>query len=385
MTIGIIGGEVLRIDNGQGIAVTFLDIGVILFVIGSVIIGLIQRKTINFFQQKYLWWFVGIGVISLVLNIIQLTYYQFVVSLLYALRFLFYTVGVALGVQLLDKKLKSYLPYFLFGTSTFLALLGFVQYAFYPALRNLYYLGWDEHLYRIFSTFLDPNFMGLFFVCGLLLGIHLFANTRDVKQKIIIGICVLFITVALFLTYSRGSYIAAIVGIGIALWRMGQRKIILGVMALIFVGIIVLQLFSPHSEGTKLLRTASVNARLFSVKEVTTIIAHHPFLGVGFDAYRYAQQKEGFLTKNGDTTHSGAGTDNSFLFVFATTGIVGLIAYIVMTYNILKFSFASKTIIDRTIFASYIALIIGSFFVNALFYPFLLVWLWVLVGCSKLV
>ena len=39
--------------------------------------------------------------------------------------------------------------------------LGFVQYFFYLGLRNLYYLGWDEHLSFIFQL-LDPNFAGAF-------------------------------------------------------------------------------------------------------------------------------------------------------------------------------------------------------------------------------
>ena len=49
-------------------------------------------------------------------------------------------------------------------SGSLIVLLGFIQLMFYPALRNLYYLGWDEHLYRMFSTFLDPNFAGAFFV-----------------------------------------------------------------------------------------------------------------------------------------------------------------------------------------------------------------------------
>lgn len=103
-------------------------------------------------------------------------------------------------------------------------------------------------------------------------------------------------------------------------------------------------------------------------------------MGVGFDAYRYAQSKEGFLKENVGTSHSGAGTDNSFLFVFATTGVVGLLIYLFATYKLLKASYKKSTLPSRVLFASYMALMVGSFFVNALFYPFLLIWLWILMG-----
>lgn len=380
LLFGLIGGEVLRLDNGQSIAITFLDSIVGIFVLASFFIAMLQQKKLHFSRQEYLLWFIVFGVISLLLHMGNFSLYQFLVALLYAIRFLFYTIGILISVTLLDTKFKKIIPYFLFGTSIVLSLFGLLQYFYYPALRNLYYAGWDEHLYRLFSTFLDPNFIGLFFVCGLLLGIHLFVQEKTLPRKIFLSSGITLTMLTLFLTYSRGAYIAALVGVSVTLWRMGYRKLIFAVTGLIVVGVIGLELLSPRSEGTKLLRTASVDARLDSVRQAGIIIVHDPFMGVGFDAYRYAQQKEGFLTKNIVTTHSGAGTDNSFLFVFATTGIAGLLAYFMMTYNVLKLSFVSKTPIGHALFATYLALIVGSFFVNALFYPFLLVWAWVLLG-----
>jgi len=225
--------------------------------------------------------------------------------------------------------------------------------------------------------------MGLFYVCGIILGIYLFLEkfkNGNPWGQIILGVATLLNLLALVLTYSRGSYVAFLVALCVILWRSGYKKFIVAAFGVLVVFIIAVELVSPRSEGTKLLRTASIHDRLVSLEQVATIISHHPFLGVGFDAYRYAQEREGFLLSRADTTHSGAGTDNSFLFVFATTGIAGLVAYLLMTYNILKVSYISKTVAGKTLFSSYIALIVGSFFVNALFYPFLLVWVWMLIA-----
>lgn len=385
--IGFIGGEVLRFDNGEGVAITFFDISVILFVGLTLLVHIFQKKKIIIsLFQKYALWFVGIGLVSLLLHIPQLTYYQLLVSFLYAIRFIVYTIGIAWSVELLDVKFKKLIPYLLLGASTLLSLLGFTQYLLYPALRNLYYAGWDEHLYRIFSTFLDPNFMGLFYIFGLILGIYMLLEKWKRSSTLVkagFSLVTFLNLIALFLTYSRGAYLAFLVAFCVILSRSGFKKFIFiafGILVLLLIGI---ELISPRSEGTKLFRTASIRDRVISLQSVTTIIAHNPFLGVGFDAYRYAQQKEGLLKANSDTTHSGAGTDNSFLFVFATTGVAGFLAYILMTFQLLKVSYVQKTSIGKTIFASYIALIIGSFFVNALFYPFLLVWVWMLLGITS--
>lgn len=386
LLVGLISGEVLRFDNGKGFAITFFDITVILFVGVSFLINLFQRNSLAITKvHKFALWFVGIGLVSLLLQVFQLTPYQTIVATLYAVRFLVYTLGISWSVQLFDEKFKKRLPYLLLGSSTVLAFLGLLQYVFYPYLRNLYYAGWDPHLYRVFATFLDPNFIGLFYVCGIILGIYLlFEKSRHGFRlyQAGLGLVTLINICALFLTYSRGAYMAFLIGLCIMLWRSGYKKFILAALGMMILLVIGVELVSPHSEGTKLFRTASIRDRTISLQQVTTIISHHPFLGVGFDAYRYAQEREGFLTTKVDTTHSGAGTDNSFLFAFATTGIAGLLAYLLMTYNILKTSYKSKTVVGRTLFASYIAFIIGSFFINALFYPFILILIWTFEGLT---
>ncbi len=49
----------------------------------------------------------------------------------------------------------------LYAVGVGLGVLGLMQFILYPDLRNLYYLGWDPHYYRVFSTLLDPNFAGI--------------------------------------------------------------------------------------------------------------------------------------------------------------------------------------------------------------------------------
>jgi O-antigen ligase len=83
-------------------------------------------------------------------------------------------------------------------------------------------------------------------------------------------------------------------------------------------------------------------------------------------------------------SHADSGTDNSYLFILATTGIVGLIVYIGflrslfhMSWNVYK---EKRSIFAIVFIASLSSVLIDSLFINSLFYPFIIVWLWMLVG-----
>ncbi len=106
------------------------------------------------------------------------------------------------------------------------------------------------------------------------------------------------------------------------------------------------------------------------------------WLGVGFNAFRFTQRDYGFISLDDwQNTNAGAGTDNSFLFVLATTGIFGLIFFV---YFWLKASWLSFKIKDNTsgriLFSSLILIVLSSMAVNSLFYPWILIWLLILMA-----
>src|SRR5690606_35834701 len=104
-----------------------------------------------------------IAFISLLINLFWLTGMEFLISLSYLLRLNVYMSLLFIGIFNFNKLQPSLLKKAFIASSFTVVFLGFIQYFFYNDLRNLYYLGWDDHLYRMFSTFLDPNFVGLFF------------------------------------------------------------------------------------------------------------------------------------------------------------------------------------------------------------------------------
>ena len=163
----------------------------------------------------------------------------------------------------------------------------------------------------------------------------------------------------------------------------------------IFIALLVLGVFilpkNLGSAGVELWRTASVFARSDAAVQAATIFLDHPVFGIGFDTYRYAQKQYRFAAgKNWEVSHSGGGTDSSILFVLVTTGVVGLVAYgylwtqiirrMYMLYNTDK----KSRVLSIIILASICAMFVNSLFINSLFYPYVMFWLWSLLGLVEL-
>ncbi len=314
------------------------------------------------------------ALLSLLVNFFNFSSREILVASLYLLRWIFYA-GIYLVVY--DLVFYRFIKTSTIKTSLILmgaaaAVFGLVQYFIYPDLGNLAYLGWDPHKYRVFGTFFDPAFLGLILVLSLIL---LYKNFWAPRM----AAAILFITcyLALALTYSRSSYLAFIAGMGVISWLKNSPKIFLFSFLLIL-GTLVLLPRPAGSEGVKMEREESIFGRIKNWQESLIIFKDKPVFGVGFDTYRYVQKNHGFISLNNwQVSHSGAGADSSLLLVLATTGILGFLAYVYLLYRIYR-SFKKEVVI----LACLGAVLIHAWFSNSLFYPWIMLWLWILVGAS---
>lgn len=367
-------GEISRINFQNGIAFTFLDIGIFFLVIFWLFGHILKRKEFNYDQfLPAILFFIFPAILSLLVNFNTLNFSNFLVPSLYLIRWIFYALVLFITAEF-DNKFKQKISVLMLISGFLIIIGGFVQYFFYPNLRNLYYAGWDEHLYRLFSSFLDPNFVGAFLALYLLFVLNLFFESKDRAQFTIL---ILLSFLAIILTFSRAAFIMLFVGVLVLSLLKNQRRFATGFFIVSILFLILLLKFPLKSEGTNLLRIASGQARFDSIKNAIIIFKDHPIFGVGFNAYRYAQKRYNFIDKNWQLIHSGAGTDNSFLFVLATTGIIGFFAYLYMWIKIVKFSKSDIFI------SSLLALFVNSLFVNSLFYTFIIFWIWILLGIRK--
>lgn len=323
--------------------------------------------------------FVITATLSILINVGNLPMSEIFIASLYLVRWIAYA-GLYFVVSDFKKAFKEKIPNFLLLSGFATAVLGLVQYILYPDLRNLYYAGWDEHLNRLFSTFLDPNFAGLIFVLTFLLGMYLLGRLGELSRLGRFGVILAVITsfAALLLTYSRGSFISFAVGMAVFLGLIGKKKLLVVFATLFIIGLFLLPK-NLEGEGVRLFRTASIEARAQSMTHAVKIFQDNPLFGVGFGAYRYTQVRFGFLTKDeAEKIHSAAGTDNSFLFILATTGIVGLIAYLYLWFRVLG---EVREVREKAlVVGSLAAIFVHSLFVNSLFYPHVMAWIWILLG-----
>lgn len=337
--------------------------------------------------------FISVAFLSLFLSYNNLKVQEFLASFLYLLRFVSYA-GIYFIISGFDLKFRRKILQLMIISGTIVVSLGFIQYFLYPNLRNLYYLGWDEHLYRLFSSFLDPNFassiISLFLI--LLLSLLFLGGIENKKIRIILVIISIFAFIALLLTYSRGGYLMFIASIYTLFMILGRKRYIVILIGVFVFGLILLPK-DFGGEGVRLLRTESIIARSEYVGNAIVIFRDNPVLGVGFNSYRYAQHRYGFIDDFSlKVSHAGAGTDNSFLFVLATTGIVGFASYIFLWFKILKISSGALQVSAQNRFekamacaviVSSVGIFANAFFINSLFYPFIMEWMWILIGLNS--
>lgn len=391
--ISYVGGFMLSVSFINGIRISALDILVACLNIWFWIFHLIRYPDQTFQDLKaYLrifGAFILVAFVSLIVQIGRLTPAELLISSLYLWRFIGYSSVLIIMPRIKLFRRRVLIDLWFAGVG--IAILGIIQYFLYPNLRNLYYLGWDPHQYRIFSTLLDPNFTGVILCLTIFLGLSLFNYHKNVLRNKIVIIALLLCFVSLLLTYSRGSYLAFLAGI--IFWRLfdkGDRKLFrkiweIGVIGVIFILVLFL-LPRPGGEGVNLLRVMSVNSRMENMREAWSIFITRPVLGVGFNTLRYVRGMTDIVSGTNSTSHSGAGFHNSYLFLLSTTGILGLIAFFWIfwkIYMIGKIWEIEEFCKKRLVIASLAAVFIHSWFDNSLFYPFVMFWLFALAGSLK--
>lgn len=312
--------------------------------------------------------------ISLLLNLKQLAPSQFIVSLLYLIRLISYS-GIYIGLHIIGRNIDSRKLFrkMMVISAVVMAIAGIFQYYLYPDLRNLYYLGWDPHYLRLFSTVLDPGFAGLIFVLGLTA--LMFGNIYDNKRVYLI--LSLSLAFSLMLTYSRSSFVALAGGISFFIWVKKKARYAL-IAALVFILCFLLIPRSNKSEGLNLDRMSTVISRLQNWQESFKFMQKSPVYGYGFNTLKFTRpQPQIQKFQNAEIpNHSEGGVENSYLFVLLTTGIIGLGIFLWFVWNCFQSG-------DSLIRATIIAIAIHALFNNSWFYPWTMIWFWFTLGTDS--
>lgn len=309
----------------------------------GVYISIYLLKYSNFSKLKALLSVVVVFGFSLIISIFEGTFGF--IGLFYFLRLIIYLFFI----HILNIQVE---PKYLVLVGLVVALLGWVQYFTLPDLTALKFFGWDDHYFRLTSTFLDPAFTGIILSLAALLALR--------KKYIFSSI---FLIASLGFTYSRASFLAFFVGVIFLFFKKDKK--FLSILIIFLALIIVLLPRSPGGEGVKLARTSSVKLKIENFAQSTKIISNSPLFGVGYNNICKAKESLSFNIEK--QKNSCSGLDNSFLFILATAGALGLFTFIHTLSRLFRGS--------ELLTASLAAVFVHSLFTNTLFYPWILVWL----------
>lgn len=320
-------GQLQRVQLSNQVAFYLHDIFLCFFVIGT---GLSYRrslsrsvksswkksKALRLLGYFFIWAFFG-----LLIN--QLFFEGNYLPWLYWLRLTIYLSTGFLMNQLKNegKQFHQWLTVFFILAITSFIFFGFLQYLLIPDLRFIGGLGWDVHYFRLAGSVLDPNFLGMILVTGLL--VWLFAIAKNTNWRIAGG---LIFILALLLTYSRSSYGAFLLTVGFyfLLNRRGQitdkvKKSLL-ILSFIFITLIPF-LPKPGGLGVDLARTETVQSRAEVNKSIVKSIKPKDLV-IGRGLFVPTVN----LEETNRIVHASF-PDNILVFILISTGIPGLLIF----------------------------------------------------------
>lgn len=205
-----------------------------------------------------------------------------------------------------------------------------------------------ENFYRATSIFSEPSTLAWFnMYCLIILVIPLLShNTSVLSKKWLLYVAISLSTIGLFLTFSL-SGLLLVLFIVVAVVVIEKIKIIrivsisLGIMALLYLTDIIQMnftevsianlfytrisgLLSDQTRGKQMTYGESAPDRIQSFENAINLFLDHPITGVGAgNTYYYPKSTKRF-------THS------SFFHLLAETGLVGIIAFLFLTFQFIK-------------------------------------------------
>jgi len=376
---GIMAGQLVQIPI-MGRDAPLLDLAVMVaVVVGSYYLissGQYQRIfKLPIFQVFLI--LISVLLVSLLANFGNFSLGELALASLFWVRFVVYGLLVFIFYATVNKvnlnKFKQWLVW-LFVT---VAVLGFIQLGVFPSLEIWEYLGWDPHHGRLFSTFLDPNFVGIFLSLGL--GWVLIFHPKISQNKTYFGylLSVMLIGLAILFTFSRSALlVTAVVVAIITLFRRRQ-------LFWIFLGVLIITIaVSPRIQervmGAFTLDDTTVH-RIVSWQAGVKLVVDHPLFGVGYNTLPCC---EAVPTEG----RADSGFDSSLLTITATAGWLGLLSFLWFVVTALKTTWHGirnrQAVFSFWFIAATGGLFVGSFFLNAWLYPPLLALWFMMLGLS---
>lgn len=370
-------GQLQRVELSPSVSFYWHDVFVVIWLawfVGNGGFGFfleILQKCLKTIRKNTFW-----QLFTLVLSLSLLVTLKFcfdnqtVVPFLYLGRLVAYSGFASSIYQLLRNSKNSYSKTYLklqfLSVALIIAFLGLLQLIFIPDTRFLFLFGWDDHYYRLISTLFDPAFTGLVMLIGLIFSLKL--SGKYPYLKILQGLLV----VAIILTFSRATYLAGVVAFLVLLLskkpntHLNKKSFIVGTVALvgmILASSLALQ-FLKGGEGTKLLRTSTIGARVDNFWQFASATDLQT-LSLGHGWFTFTPE----VTKSNSPPNHSRVPDNILLMLVYSLGLPGALVVVWGFVYLIPKS-------NPELLAVIAAILIHAQFGNAVFQPFIWLYFW---------
>lgn len=265
-------------------------------------------------------------------------------------------------------------------TGGILGLHGALQHFGIDPLSAHFYGFWEKG--RASSVFGNPNIYAGFMALTLPLALANILTASSKRVQIVYVSTLSFIATGLVLSFTRGSWVAALLGVlllGVLSMRaIGLRwKAFTAAMCLLLVltGILVVLTAKSDSPVTNVLyratsifndRGGSVAERLEIWKTAAAVVSSHPVFGVGPDSFHFAfyRHETERLARMGQGMHAADNAHNYFLNLAAGVGVpaaVMLALFFALVFGYGIASLRDKQLDGRLVMVGLIAAAVSYF------------------------
>ncbi len=356
----IVFGNALTFNLGERLPVKVAELLMLIsalpLLLRKVILAMINGKKVfsKPFATLLLW-----AVLSILLSVFSFVKYSLSFSsvlsgLLYLIRFVLTAIIGYLMVEYFKEKYEIKKIFsFVVKCYYIVCVIGIFQWLFFPIANDWYSLFYkvgvyfpnpDPHMGRLVSTYFDPNYLASCLIIPI--SIILYSFDRDVVRSQGVNgkgifnflISFAFFFVVILLTKSRSG----ILGVGVLFFlyllfnAVNKNKINLTVTAVLIIFCmlaVILVFFSNISVFVRIRETfndPSAQARFNNWGKSLGLIKDTNFLGVGYNLLG------GYLESMGQelSAATGYGLDSSLLLIAVTTGVLGIILFLVHYFSL---------------------------------------------------
>lgn len=197
--------------------------------------------------------------------------------------------------------------------------------------RQFYFLYNDPtsvYTYRVTGHFGSPNVAGAYFSFGTVISLVVILMPLKLKYKLLGAFSFAISAFALFLTLSRGGWLAAAIGIVVILIFLIKRGwLSIQIPALIAVAILVISLLFPDLILKRIFGSdgGAAEGRNPLNEIAVDIASDHLFLGIGANNFAYVMPE--YIRAEFSQTWLYT-VHNKYLLVWSETGTFGLMAFV---------------------------------------------------------